>query len=281
MLGKLMKYEWKTTWKVPVLLIGILMFAAFTAGLTFFFPMWDSDWVGLQFSAILVMLLFYVAIIGTSLGTTLYFAVRYYKSMYTDEGYLTHTLPVSARQLLVSKLLTMSAWNLISVLAVFLSMVIFGALVLAAFVGKDGDFAFEMVQLVRSMEEIFADPMLEGFGAFLGSMVLMFLVSSVAGVIMITGAINLGQLLRQHRVLGAVGAYFAMNTILQIVTSIVMFPWLFGFSMSQQISDAVGEASILAFYIPFFLIMSVVYLLFSVGIYIMSEYLVKKKLELE
>ena len=77
MLGKLIKHEWKAVWKVPALLLGILMIIAAVAGLTFALPIWDSDWIGLPMSGIMLIMMFYVAMIGVSLGIVIYLAVRY------------------------------------------------------------------------------------------------------------------------------------------------------------------------------------------------------------
>lgn len=71
MLGKLLKHEWKAVWKIPVLLIGILLAAAVMAGFTFHLPIWDSEWVGLPLSGVMMIITFYVAIIGVSLGITI------------------------------------------------------------------------------------------------------------------------------------------------------------------------------------------------------------------
>ena len=125
MLGKLLKHEWKTVWKVPVLLIAILMVISVMAGLTFALPIWDSEWIGLPLSGVMMIIVYYIALIAVGIGITIYFAVRYYRNMFTDEGYLTHTLPVTTHQLLLNKVITMSAWNLIGVVAVGVSLVLF------------------------------------------------------------------------------------------------------------------------------------------------------------
>ena len=63
-------------------------------------------------------------LIAVSLGITIYLAVHFYKTMYTDEGYLTHTLPVGGRELLWSKLIPMAAWSLLTMLVVVLAAVV-------------------------------------------------------------------------------------------------------------------------------------------------------------
>ena len=166
MLGKLLKHEWKAVWKVPTFLIGILMLTAVLAGLTFALPIWDSEWIGLPLSGMMMILLFYFAMIATGLGITIYFAVRYYKNMYTDEGYLTHTLPVSARQLLLNKVITMSAWSLIGGLAVIVSIILFGEVTFLSLASKDSTFARKLAEtfaeLPRVMAKIWYTPELKG-----------------------------------------------------------------------------------------------------------------------
>ena len=279
MLGKLLKHEWKAVWKVPTLMIGILMITAVTAGITFLLPIWDSEWIGLPLSAMMLVLLFYVAMIATSLGTLIYLAVRYYKSMYTDEGYLTHTLPVTARELLFSKIITMSAWNLIASIAVILSMGVFFGIVMLSLATKESSFAVEAAEMIAEMGELYTSPYMEGFGAFCGSTVLMTLVGSVGSTMMIVGAIDLGQMVRKHRILGAIGAYYGIYSVLQVVMVIVMIPFMI--RMAFEVEEVVEDMAIFSVYTPIFLIMSVIYVIVSVGLYFMSEYLVRRKLELE
>ncbi|MBD5549003.1 MAG: hypothetical protein HDQ97_16725 [Lachnospiraceae bacterium] len=215
MLGKLLKHEWKAVWKVPTLLIGILMLIAVLSGLTFALPIWDSEWIGLPLSGIMMFVMFYLAMFAVGIGIMIYFAVRYYKNMYTDEGYLTHTLPVSARQLLLNKVITMSAWNLIGGAAVVVSVIIFGGVTFLSLMAKDSTFARgfveEIAQLPRVMRAIWNEPYLRGINGFCASVVFLLLTSSFSGTMMIIGAVNLGQMVRKHRILGAVGAYFVIN----------------------------------------------------------------------
>lgn len=280
MLGKLLKHEWRTHWKVPTLLLSVLMIIAVIAGLTFLMPIWDSEWIGLPLSAMMLVLLFYMAMIAASLGIVIYFAVRYYKSMYTDEGYLTHTLPVTARELLFSKIITMTAWNLIAGIVVLLSIAVFFGIVLLALASKDSSFALDFFDIIAEMREVFDSPYMEGFGGFCASMIVMALTGSVGGTMFVIGSINLGQMVRKHRILGAIGAYFAIYSIIQIIVFAVMMPFMFKMAFQMEYTD-MSEMSVFGVYTPVYVIMSVVYLVATVGLYILSEYLVRKQLELE
>lgn len=281
MLGKLLKHEWKAVWKVPVLLIGILMITAVLAGLTFALPIWDSEWIGLPLSGLMMILVFYFAMIATGLGITIYLAVRFYKNMYTDEGYLTHTLPVSARQLLVTKVITMSAWNLIAGLAVIVSIILFGGVTFLSLIPKDSTFARELVEafaeLPRAMAEIWNAPYLNGINGFCASIVCMVLASAFSGTMMVIGSVSLGQMVRRHRILGAVGAYFAISFVMQIITTILIMPLM----LARLDSAVYVEPSPFPVLTPVYFVTAAITLAVAVGLYFMSEYLIRRQLELE
>ncbi len=275
MLGKLLKHEWCTSWKVPTLFIGVMLIMSALAGVAFNFLVWDSDNVGLIFSVIMMILMYYLIIIVASYGVTVYMAVRYYKSMFTDEGYLTHTLPATGRQLLLSKVINTSAWILISTIAIIISVAVFVGIILLILAGM-GEFTWadwiEMWADMKKMSEFY------GWQGFLGSSALMMIVSPFSGAMMIIGSVNLGQMLRKHRILGAIGSYFLINMVVGIITWIVTLP--INIHMLRVNSRAI-QTSMFSTYTPTYLITTVISLVVAVGLYFLSEYLVTKKLDLE
>lgn len=275
MLGKLLKHEWKAVWKIPVLLVGILMVTAMMAGMTFHLPIWNSDWVGLPLSGVMLIVTFYVAMIAVSLGITIYFAVRYYKNMFTDEGYLTNTLPVSAHQLLLSKVITMTAWNLISTIAIGVSLAVFGGIVMLAFMepGFGRDFGDAVRELMET--DIWDSPYMQEFNGFCASLIALFFTSAFSGTMVMIGSITLGQMLRKHRILGAVGAYFAIQAIMQVISTVILFPY-----MLSTFDNAQAETPF-PLLTTMYLIISIISVLIGVGLYFLSEYLIRKQLELE
>lgn len=277
MLGKLLKHEWKAVWKVPTLLLGILMLIGLIAGSTFSMPIWDSDWVGLPMSGVMLIVMFFFALSGVNIGITIYLGVRYYKSMFTDEGYLTHTLPVSARELLLNKVITMSAWNLITIAGILVSLVIFGGVAFLALKPLNSEFARDVIRALAELPELFNDPSLAGFQGFCASLLLMMLTSAFSGTMILIGAITLGQMVRKHRILGAIGAYFAINAVIQMVNTMVMMPITFG-SMNNIWWDMDSPFPI---FTGFYTVMSLVFVAVSVGLYFLCEYLIKRQLELE
>lgn len=275
MLGKLLKHEWKAVWKIPVLLIGILMAAAVMAGMTFHLPIWESEWVGLPLSGVMMIITFYIAIIAVSLGITIYFAVRYYRNMFTDEGYLTNTLPVTAHQLLLSKVITMFAWNLINFVAIAASVAVFVGMIVLAFM-EPGD-GRTIVDAFMDMidTDLWDSPYMQEFEGFCVSLIVLFFASSFSGTMIMIASITIGQMVRKHRILGAFGAYFAINTVMQIVSTVIMFPFMINTFDNVYVETPFPLMTMMYF------ISAAVSVAIGVGLYFLSEYLVRRQLELE
>lgn len=282
MLGKLLKHEWKAVWKVPMLMFGVLMIMAVLAGLTFSLPIWDSEWIGLPLSGVMLLLMFYFSMIGVIVGVSIYFAVRYYKNMFTDEGYLTHTLPVTTHQLLISKVITMCGWELIASLAVILSLILFGWVTVLSLIPKDSSFAREVLEafgeLFRAIPELWRSPEFRGINGFGASIVVMMITSVFSNAMVMIGSVNLGQMVRRHRILGAVGAYFAIQMVMQIATTLFVMPVMM---MQIEAIDYYMEVSPFAVMTPMYYIMAVIFLAVGIGLYFLSEYLIRRQLELE
>ncbi|MGN1181311.1 MAG: hypothetical protein ACI4SD_08850 [Suilimivivens sp.] len=274
MLGKLLKHEWKSVWKVPAVLLGVMLVLSALAGTTFMLPVWDSDINGLELLVILIWMLFYFAIIGVSLGVTLYMAIHFYKSMFTDEGYLTHTLPVTSHELLISKILPIMAWSALTTIGIFASVGIFGGMAVAAFKPAAMTFGeiFERVLEELTQAGVFGNI---GWEAFLGSLVFLGITGLINGAMMIVGSVSIGQLVGKHKVLGSIGAYFALNTVIQIVSSALIMPVML---VNVKNDDPASVFDVLA---PTYFAIGVVAILVSAGLYFLSEYLIRRKLNLD
>lgn len=277
MLGKLIKQEWRSTWKIPTLLIGILFLATILLSLSVGVPAWKLERVEMSYTALLLILLCYAVWIGCTWGVILYLTIRYYKSMYTDEGYLTHTLPVTTNQLLVSKALNFWIWNLLTTAAITISVCAFVAVVSVL---ESGDLSF-VVEIIDGFKELchainssaYALP----WQFFLISLLVCMVVTSLSGVLMIIGSVNIGQLWARHRVAGAVlvyiGIYLVQQFVLQILISNVMFAYMI--RGIQTTSAAVTTVNKMAW------IVTVDSILFAVALYIASYFILKKRVNVE
>lgn len=271
MLGKLIKHEWKAIWKIPAILIGALLVIAVLAGLTFISPVWRSGISGLEIFSVLVWLLFYFAIIGVSVGIMLFLAVRFYRSMFTDEGYLTHTLPAAPHQLLISKMVIMAVWIFLSMVGIFFSILIFGGMAVL-FLQPEISIGNMWKEVCRELER--SGMLGINLVSFAASIIFMLIVSPVNGATMITGSISLGQMVKGHKVLGSIGAYFAINMVVQILSMVVMVPMMLkiGFEEVNNVFQILTSA---------YWGMGVLCVLVSAGLYFLSEYFVRRHLNLD
>ena len=273
MLGKLFKYELRTTWKIPVLFVGVLLIISLVTGTSIAMMIWSiksgQEWIGFPLSVFALALVYYAALIATNLGVTIYLAVHFYKSMYTDEGYLTHTLPVTSHQLLISKGLTICIWNLAAVAGVFLSMLLLGGSLMLFMAEEFADIKDAVTKVLRMGMEMH-------LGGFLGSAGAMMAVSVFYSASVIMGSITIGQMLRKHRILGAIGAYFGITSVVGAVSMVLSMVVMF--ASVTMINDPMDIFSV---YTPMYLIMAIIEVAACVGLYFLSEYLIRKHLELE
>lgn len=231
MLGKLIKYEWKGLRKpLSILYLVLLGITIITAILILTInPEFDDVTVGLSvLFTVLSVLLYYFGIIACSYGTILIIAIRFYKTCYTDEAYLTHTLPVSTKQLVGAKTITAVLCHLLSMLFIVLTAVLLVGIFVTHMINLG---EIPAAELSEGLSEVFAELNDEfatemgisfvGYFAYLG---IYSLIASVCSIISVLGCVSLGQLYTKHRILGAIIAYFAMTTILQVVAYVGMIP---------------------------------------------------------
>ena len=275
MLKKLMKHEWKSIGKIPVILLIVLFVSTILTGLTFAYPFWESEKLdGVGFMVVLVWMLYYGILIGVSVGISVSLAVHFYKTMYTDEGYLTHTLPVTPRQLLVSKWIPMAGWLYIMSAAMIVAMLLFAAMAVF-FIRPDGmalaEIMAEMGVLFDELGELFSG---KGGVGFILSMILMVVVSGFSGAMLVIGSVTIGQLLGKHKILGAIGAYFAINTVVSTLSMFAMIPTM----IKTETMEVVSPFEILT---PTYFIMSIIMIMLTVALFFVSELIMRKKLNLD
>lgn len=108
MLKKLFKYEWKSVSTLLLIVHGALLVYALIGriGYQIYFSKFlsDSSNTVMGITTMFYVVVYVFGIMAVLLMTMLYLAIHIQKSFFSDEGYLTHTLPVSPTQLLLSKI---------------------------------------------------------------------------------------------------------------------------------------------------------------------------------
>ena len=125
MLGKLIKHEFKETSKLMLplylVLVVITILGRIVAQSIMISGNADSSTIMAIFN-ILSVFVYVVGLIVISIASYIYLIMRFYKNLFSNEGYLMHTLPVTSWQLLISKLVTAFIWFISETILIFLSI---------------------------------------------------------------------------------------------------------------------------------------------------------------
>lgn len=137
--------------------------------------------------------------------------IRFYRNLFTCEGYLSFTLPVTARQHISVKVITAVSMNILTVVVVLLS----GCIVAA------GEMLKEIIIAARYILNNLYD-LVGGHMITVGlEFILLILIASFSSVMLYYTFISIGQLFKKNRILAAVGVYFAYYVLTQIVSTVI------------------------------------------------------------
>lgn len=242
MLKKLLRYEWRETARMGCLMLAVLAGITFLGWLAFRSPMWQkfsgSDFyetpvvsIGVDVLNIIsvVTLVFYVVMLAAvAIGAYIYLGMRFHRTMYTEEGYLTHTLPVTEGQLLLSKVLVSGIWLLFITLGIMMSASMLVLFLIGAVVPESDSAAgwwrlFQQTypEIVREMQRELGMKLSRFFVQLAVNMIL----GAFINVVTLFGAISIGQLFTKHRTLMAIVSFIGIillkgvfNSVLQSLT---------------------------------------------------------------
>ncbi|RKI82109.1 hypothetical protein D7V83_10990 [bacterium 0.1xD8-71] len=262
MLGKLMKYEWKATWKfilIANLMITVMtIMANVTVKLDFF--SYEQPNV-IQFIAIMVMMTYILSMFAMIIGVAIFLVYRFYTSTYSDQGYLLHTLPVDKHHIIIAKVLVSALWIILCEFIMYLSVIIL--------VAANGE-VFETLK--DGMDSIISITISEtatvrGFAVVMS--LVAFLFSLFAKLLKVTACISLGQLSANHKLLVSILYYFGIYIVQQIL-GVIYLAFIAAINKNNSFYDMYGWESML--------VSGIVY---SVVFYLITWYVMDKKLNLE
>ena len=204
--------------------------------------------------------------------------VRFYKNLYTAEGYLTFTLPVTNEQHIFVKLFTAIVCMSVCALTVFLAVMI--AIPFDEVTAFFGDFG-DMLSLTASEVGV-----LNTVAYALEVIIIVVLYASYS-LLLAYGCITIGQTAKKHRILKAIGAYYVyhiarqtLGTVLSIILVTIEFPDI-TIEDPVEISEAaerlgtiIGVHSLLVGAILFFAVICAV-------LWAVTQHIMTKKLNLE
>lgn len=268
MLNKLLKHEWRSFWKIPAITNIFLLLFTLLAILSIRLGMWSTENALLQTLLGLGTFFYIIMLSAIGLVILIYTAIRFYKNLYTDEGYLMHTLPVGKRELIISKLLVSYVWNMITCIVVFCCVF---ALISSAFIMLDtgiiwDDFMYELKKIIPYFEESSGMP----FPLFCITAVVSFIISFFHSILMMYASISIGQIFSKHKVLSSIVAYICIYVITRTISSLIATPFAF--------MESSHDAAFLSVTLCLSLVESIIG---CVIFFFVTEWLMKKKLNLD
>ena len=261
MLGKLLKYDFKETSRLLLPIYAGLLIISLFGKLMLATNLYTSIPDALQ---ILTIFTYILLIIACCMGAPIYFIVYFYRSLYSDKGYVMHTLPVTTHQKLFSKLITSFVMELLTFAVCFLSVLII--------LYERESFAW-LSRVFQSAAPPFLAATDMHFSTFIILTLILLLISLLSQLLMYYASISLGQLFGGHRVLGAIAAYMGLNFISQIISSIILIVLSVG---SMDTYALMTGRTIIALYG----LTGCLNLLLALGYYMICYYIMEKKLNL-
>jgi hypothetical protein len=197
------------------------------------------------FAAIFVVGSFYVmgvtAVVVLQAVISVFALVRYYKSLFTDEGYLTMVLPMESTTLINGKILFTLIWWAISTVSLILGIFISVALPIMLY---DGTIFAALFQSVEGILGVLIKPEHSTFIGILN--VLSVIVRFVENTILTVAAITVGAtVIKKRRLLGAFLFYFGISFIRENVISV--FEALIDLILVASTNTSIGAVLSLVF----------------------------------
>ena len=272
MVRKLIKYDFRSYLRLllPVQLI-LIGFAAFNRVIQFFEPVQGATTSSNVYSTVFVssLVLYIIAIIVCIIMTVAVGIIRFYQGMYTNEGYLSHTLPVTPSQHIFAKLLTSVIFCLGTDLAVFLSFMVITA----------GDVNIEVFKAFFYLAQKYFER-LGANGAFYALEAIVLLCVMVLHLFLqLYFCISVGQLAKKKKVLLAFGVYFGIYVVKQILGTVFIIIQVMDYKWMQAIAKWIDlhlKASVHIFMCSDIVITAVLALVY----FLISKYIMSKKLNL-
>lgn len=267
MLGKLMGAEWKALWKPVVLLLGIMVAAGVVGTASFhgveaasgYYTASSSFFTSASMGLLMLSLFCGFLVWAAMVALFVYVVVRFYRTMFTDQGYLTLTLPVSTGQLVAAKFLM--------------------AYLVVAVAGFVSTFLFSLMMTAVSAGELSLSWMFAAAGGMFGLMDTSELASALGGClnILVMAGFNVGLAFlaltlgawwsARHKVAAAVGVYLGTSWLLSLVFSTLDVLLIIN-SGSEPLMAVVSAVQIL------------LYAACAVGCVLLAVYAVKNKVDL-
>lgn len=276
---KTIKYEFKQIRVIIfALIIGMTIFTALAFGFVVL-PMWIFDPRNSEVNNIwsivvstLSLLGYGLIIWGMTIGIYLFFGLRFYNTMYSSKGYLTHALPLKPHELILGKIIPAIITQIFAGLLVCVSaiLIIGGYFINISGFYEARDNLFELIRffvgssLFQSLNN-----------GILLSMAVIMIISSVCSITMLLFmCASVGQLFNSNRVLMGIISFIVINRVFSGVEAILKL-------LLDTFLKAFDMEGINIFAYSHLILSIVLSLILFIACYFISNYIIRNKLNLE
>lgn len=262
MLGKLFKHEFKSTAKLMLTIYAVLAAITLLGTIVLSSDNIRSGKTTLGTIVLVLLMFFYIlSTFALFVVTYVYMCIHFYKSMFSDQGYLTHTLPVSSFATFNVKLITSLIWMAASMILMLCS---FLALLAAASRGKISN-AFSSIIWSEFEAEL---------GMSVGSLVVYLIftlfVSCLIYLLMVFLSACIGQLFHQYKIAAAVITGIIIYFINQIASVVIMLAVNYPTLLMQTTSGSPENPAAVMDVISPLLVSSMVYSILECAIFYLA-----------
>ena len=275
MLSKLLKYDLRALFKYWWIVALSSVCLTFVGGISlkiFLYPTTNAD------TPLVTVLAFFgliVTVIGLSaflMATEIFIYVRFYQNLFSDEGYLTFTLPVRRRDILNSKIISGLIVNFLTVILLLAEILII------IIIGIDQPTLYIWSESIGMF--------LRGTFELLGAWSAVYIIEALVGILLIVTAGYLLTLIcitfaavvaKKHKVIAAIAFYYITNAVISFISQMGL---MFGSVSLAGILEGIPTDSHFAV-----LSLMALSLVLSVGaialaLYSVEHYLLDRKLNL-
>lgn len=224
MLKKLLKYDLNAIWKLWVALSAALLGMAVFMSLLIRFSIVSSLASSSSLFSLFLVLGSFVSGFGVIIAwsgilivTPIMCYIRYFKNFFSDEGYLTFTLPVKRSTLYLSKVINVFIFNVGNVIVTIIAILL--ALMIIPETGNNGAILnFEILKTLWSGIVWLWQELGLWLAVYLLGIILLATACSLYQIGMIHLCITVGATVaKKHKVLAALGIYMGVSFILSSV----------------------------------------------------------------
>ena len=227
MFRKVLKYDMNAVAKLwSILTVSVLVFSVLGGLSVRGMSAADQSTAQIAFFPlyILGLILFFISISVYGLATVALVMIRFYKNFFTDEAYLTFTLPVKRSTLFNAKLLTAFIFNSASAIITAVGLTVFLA------IAPSGTEGYSLLSALidafklafQSFAVIMTDELTGWLIAYGVVLAIYLLVTFMFETLLLFTTVTFGSLLaKKHKILTSILVYYGVNVAMTIIGYIV------------------------------------------------------------